>query len=79
MAEWSSRYNIPIPLLEDSVDLRQLRSAAAALPPPATADDDDESSEEDKPVWQIKEHAMRIVLFNVRECRIISTFKNGPE
>ena len=59
LAEWSSRYNIPIPLLEDSVDLRQLRSAEVALPPPATADDDDESSEEDEPVWQIKEHAMR--------------------
>jgi len=56
LAEWSSRYSIPIPLLEDSAEL---------LPPalvqqtPANVGPDDESSDDDEPVWQIKDHAMR--------------------
>jgi hypothetical protein len=40
LVEWSSRYSIPIPLLEDSVDLL---SPALVQPTPAIVDHEDDS------------------------------------
>jgi hypothetical protein len=58
LAEWSSRYSIPLPLIENSAEL--LPPAPALVQPiPANAGPDDESSDDDEPVWQIKDHAMR--------------------
>ncbi|EFX69725.1 hypothetical protein DAPPUDRAFT_328798 [Daphnia pulex] len=48
LAEWSSRYSIPLPLIENSAEL--LPSAPALVQPiPANAGPDDESSDDDEP------------------------------
>ncbi|EFX72194.1 hypothetical protein DAPPUDRAFT_254642 [Daphnia pulex] len=58
LAEWSSRYSIPLPLIENSAELL-LPAPALVQPIPANAGPDDESSDDDEPVWHIKDHAMR--------------------
>jgi hypothetical protein len=55
VGDGSSRFEIPIPLTEDTVELRQ----PLAIEDVVNRDDDLESSDDDEPVWHIKEKAMK--------------------
>ncbi len=63
LVDWSSRYDIPIPLREDTVELRQLAIAPALVAPVAPLVPYDSSDDEDvvdKPYnWHILDSALR--------------------
>jgi hypothetical protein len=63
LVDWSSRYDIPIPLREDTVELRQLAIAPAPVAPVAPLvpyDSSDEDDVVDEPYnWHILDSALR--------------------
>lgn len=53
----SSRFEVPVPVSEDTVEL--LQHQPIAIQDVDNRDDDLESSDDDEPVWHIKEKAMK--------------------
>ena len=52
--ELSSRSDVPIPLVEESVEIRQ-----PAMPADDRDDDDQASSDEEDPIWRVIDKAMK--------------------
>jgi hypothetical protein len=73
LVDWSSRYEIPIPLREDTVELRQ--RAVAPMLPAAPLVPYDSSDEEDVPEEPFKWHIVESALRRLVCCYIQSTRK----
>ena len=52
--ELSSRSDVPIPLVEESLEIRQ-----PAMPADDRDDDDQASSDEEEPIWRVIDKAMK--------------------
>jgi hypothetical protein len=60
LVDWSSRYDVPLPLREDTVELRPRDVAPHAVRPLVPYDSSDEDDEVDEPFkWHTLESALR--------------------